>query len=177
MSTPSIIEALREIQNVQTVGVHFADDKVGLKRLSYGQLVRQGRLFADGLRRRGLKPGEAVILVMTNPENAITAILGCMIASCPPAPIYPPQNLRAVPNFLNFVKHVALRSNAAYIVADSQPYSILSSPRDIPGIRGVKKFESILLDAHPMEIPDGMGSSVAFLQFTSGSTSSPKECS
>ena len=175
MITPSIIEALREIQDVQTVGVHFADDKVGLKRLSYGQLVRQGRLFADGLRRFGLKAGETVILVMTSPENAITAILGCMIASCPPAPIYPPQNLRAVPGFLNFVKHVGLRSKAAFIVADSQPYSILSgSSRDLPGIRGVEKFGKILLDARPMEIPDSQENSVAFLQFTSGSTSSPK---
>src|SRR5262245_28478247 len=106
MSLSSILEALKDLENEQKVGVHFADQKGQLRRLTYGELVRRGSSFSDGLRRKGVLSGESVILVMTTPENAVVAILGCMIAGCPPAPIYPPQNLRAVPNFLKFVAHV-----------------------------------------------------------------------
>ena len=146
MSISSILEPLKDLENVQNVGVHFADEKGNLRRLSYGELVRKGSAFSEGLRQKGVEPGQAVILVMVNPENAIIAILGCMIAGCPPAPIYPPQNLRAVPNFLKFVKHVAQKCHAAFLVSESQPFALLGDlANKIAGMRGIDKFENILV--------------------------------
>jgi len=174
MRLPSVVEALKDVES-EHVGVQFANHRGGLKRLSYRELVRMSAVFADGLRRQGVRSGDSVILVMTSPENAIIAILGCMIAGCPPAPIYPPQNLRAIPNFLKFVNHVAARCNATFLVADSQVFAYLSNvPRDLPGLRGMEKFEGIFSGATFQELPSTHENQIAFLQFTSGSTSSPK---
>jgi fatty-acyl-CoA synthase len=111
---------------------------------------------------------------MTEPESAINAILGCMIAECPPTPVYPPMNLSGVSNFLNFIKHVASRSNATFVVADAQPYGILGNvPQNSPPVRSVLRFSDVMVNARPAEIPHTIPE-IAFLQFTSGSTSIPK---
>lgn len=173
MSSTTIIDALKDLRDCKAVGVHFADERKRLRSVSYAELVDRALKFAGGLLRRGVKPGEPVILVMIEPESAIVAILGCMIAGCPPAPVYPPQNLRAVSGFLEFVKHVAARSQASMIVAEAQPFALLRNiPKEAPSIRSVGSFEKILEGAPAAEFSEG--DPVAFLQFTSGSTSVPK---
>ena len=140
-----LIDALKSLRGEKRVGVRFADGKGGLRRLSYSELIDLGCSFANGLFRKGVHTGEPVVLVMTNPESAVVTILGCMIAGCPPTPIYPPQNAGAVPAFLKFVKHVADRSKATLIVAAAQPYAFLGNvPHEADTLRGVHKFEAIL---------------------------------
>src|SRR6188474_3066395 len=114
----TVLHWLQDLQHVRDLGVRFADSKGKLRHVTYAELIETGRRFAAALLKRGVQRGEPVILVMTQPENAVIAILGCMIAGCPPAPVYPPMNLRAVPAFLNFIRHVVSRSGATLIVAD-----------------------------------------------------------
>lgn len=170
----SVLEAFAELQHISSAGVQFANIRGQLKRYSYDELIRYGQYFAGALLRAGVQRGEPVILVMTEPENAVIAILGCMIAGCPPAPVYPPMNLQAVSNFLKFIGHVADRSGATYLVADAQPYTFLGNvPHESPGIRGVEKFANLMRgsSSEDIRLEDRP---VAFLQFTSGSTSAPK---
>ncbi|HSE39902.1 MAG TPA: AMP-binding protein, partial [Acidobacteriota bacterium] len=170
----NVLESFREFSRMSETGVYFADAAGKLKYLPTGELISNARRFAGGLKKSGAKPGEPVILVMTDPESAILAILGCMIAECPPTPIYPPVNLGAVSNFLNFIKHVAARSGATHVVADSQPYGILGNvPKDAPPVRSVLRFSDVMVNARPAEIP-ASSPEIAFLQFTSGSTATPK---
>jgi acyl-CoA synthetase (AMP-forming)/AMP-acid ligase II len=176
MEAIPVLEALHELEMGGGAPVFFADERGQLREFASRDLVQQGRRLAGNLLRRGVRAGEPVILVMTEPQSAITAILGCMIAGCPPTPIYPPQNLAAVPRFLSFVKHVTERSGATYILADDRPYSVVSAAaRSARGIRGVARVASLLTD--PADGPEFSGKSenpIAFLQFTSGSTSTPK---
>ena len=170
----SVLEAFAELQHVRDTGVQFANIRGELKRHSYADLIQYGRCFAGALLRSGVQRGEPVILVMTEPENAVIAILGCMIAGNPPAPVYPPMNLQAVSNFLKFIGHVADRSGATFLVADAQPYAFLGNvPHESPGIRGVERFGNLMRGSNKEEIRLE-DREIAFLQFTSGSTSAPK---
>lgn len=172
MEISPILEKLSELRDVTTLGVRFVDDK-GITRVPYSELIDRARVFAGSLQSRGVKSGEPVILVLTAPESAIIAILGSMIAGCPPTPVYPPANLQAVTNFLDFLKHVAGRSKAAFLVADAQPFKLLGASGQISDIlRGVERFDrmsgSSRSEMRKEEDP------IAFLQFTSGSTGIPK---
>ena len=170
----SVLEAFHELQKVHEAGVQFADLHGRLNRHSYAELMQHGRRFAAALLRARVERGEPVILVMTDPENAVIAILGCMIAGCPPAPVYPPMNLQAVPGFLNFIKHVVERSGATFVVADPQPFTFLGNVQhESPSVKGVEKFVSLMRSSFLDEIRVE-DREVAFLQFTSGSTSAPK---
>src|SRR5688572_18122508 len=136
MDETPIIEKFQELGNVTSKGVRFANPGGGLKHYSYAELMELGRRVAGGLRKKGVQPGEAVILVMTNPEAAIFTILGCMMLGCPPTPVYPPLNLQAVPGFLRFLKYVADRSGAALLVAEGRAFGLLGSiPHDTRRVR------------------------------------------
>jgi fatty-acyl-CoA synthase len=172
MNQASLLTVCKELKNVHDLGVRFVGEKGKAGKLSYAELISQSRRFASALRKR-VNPGDPVILVMTEPRSAITAILGCMIAHCPPAPIYPPQNLKSVPVFQNFVKHVASRSKAALIISDPAVYPFLRNT-DASPVRSVEKTSALQENSEEIEIEDHVKSGIAFLQFTSGSTSTPK---
>jgi fatty-acyl-CoA synthase len=173
MDTTPITEKFLELRNETTKGISFVDLHGKVKRYSYAEITELSRKFAGGLRKKRVNPGEPVILVMTDPQSAIIAILGCMILGCPPTPVYPPQRLQAVKGFLGFMKHVAERSRATLIVAEGQPYAFLGSlPHETETIRSVEKFETLFQEGSVSEYRSE--NPVAFLQFTSGSTAEPK---
>ena len=99
----NILESLHELNNRKDQGISFANSSGNLKDVTTAELINHAQKFAGGLRKRGVKEGEPVILVMTDPESAIIAILGCMIAQSPPTPVYPPLNPAAISGFLKFI--------------------------------------------------------------------------
>src|ERR1043165_3801838 len=90
LSQATLLSALADLVRCRERGVTFYDGRGRPQRVPYAELWARGLRFARGLSRRGLKPGEPVVLVLPDPEEAIIAILGAIAAGCPPAPIYPP---------------------------------------------------------------------------------------
>lgn len=174
MISGSILSAFRELRNVRQKGILFVDEKGKFIYVSYAELIAEAQRFAGEVRKK-VQPGRPVILVMTSPRTAVSAILGCMIAENPPTPIYPPLHLRGVPVFQNFVKHVAERSAAAYIISDSEPFPFL---RAVAGqgtsIQEAGKTSAFLQSTTSLDIGEASETAMAFLQFTSGSTATPK---
>src|SRR5438105_10168145 len=107
LSSATLLDSLRDLSRVRERGVTFYDGRGRPHRLPYAELWARALRFANGLRRAGMRPGEALVLVLPDPEEAIIAILGSMAAGCAPAPIYPPISAQAVPAFLRFLGHVA----------------------------------------------------------------------
>jgi acyl-CoA synthetase (AMP-forming)/AMP-acid ligase II len=174
LSSATLLDSLRDLSRVRERGVTFYDGRGRAHRVSYAELWARSLRFAEGLRRAGMRAGDTLVLVLPAPEEAIVAILGSMAAGCAPAPVYPPISTQAVPAFLRFLGHVATRARARLVVAGSQVYPFLGSvPRDVPGVRAVHRFAS-LLTAPIGEAVRALPDDVAFLQFTSGSTSAPK---
>jgi len=171
VDTTPILEKLRELREEKALGVRFLNEK-GAARITYAELIDRSRIFAASLQGRGVRPGEPVILVLTIPENAIVAILGCMIAGCPPTPVYPPASLQAVPNFQNFLKHVIQKSGAGFLVADAQPYRLLGFSLVSSRLKGIERFDR-MFGAERLDFGTH-NEAIAFLQFTSGSTALPK---
>lgn len=170
-----VLQTLKEIEHQEKTGVHFVDEKGKEKFLSSAGLIAQAKRVAAGLRARGVQSGEPVVLVVTEPQTAILIILGCMMAGCPPTPIYPPLNLAAVPAFLAFVNHVVDRSRATFLVADEQPYRVVAGVgKGVNRLRGIEKTAALLSESGTFEFTGKTENPIAFLQFTSGSTSVPK---
>lgn len=172
MDDTPIVEKFGELSKVTGKGIRFAGAGGEMHSYSYAELMDRARRVAGELLKNGVKPGEAVILVMTTPEPAILTILGCMILGCPPTPVYPPLNLQAVPGFLNFLQHVADRSQATLVVAEGPPLRVLGS-FSAGTVRRVVNFDTLTSGTFHADL-EGEQNPVAFLQFTSGSTAEPK---
>src|SRR5437762_292655 len=111
-SRRTLVESFANIRDRHDCGVTFLDAKGRPKFKSYADLYDTASRFARGLYDRGLSPGDTLLLALPEPEEALVAIMGSMLAGCPPAPIYPPMGFLGVPAFLRYLEHVARRAGA-----------------------------------------------------------------
>jgi acyl-CoA synthetase (AMP-forming)/AMP-acid ligase II/acyl carrier protein len=139
------------------------------ERVTYRQLddraARIGaRLAAEGQR------GRNVLLLYPPGIEYIAGFLGCLYAGCAAVPAYPPRSPRQLPRI-------------GLIVADAGASVALTSAALLPRLRGpAAGLETLKLIATDddasatcrLERSDAARDSLAFLQYTSGSTGNPK---
>jgi acyl-CoA synthetase (AMP-forming)/AMP-acid ligase II len=146
--------------------------------LTYGELLGTARRLAAGLRGRGVRPGDFVAVMLPTGLEFFHSFYGILLAGAVPVPIYPPtrpgqieDHLRRQAGILKNCEAVALLSfDAARMVAH-----ILSGL--VPSLRTVTTPEELCrtgVDAAGQGDHPGAPGEIAFLQYTSGSTGSPK---
>ena len=158
----------------------LTDGETDAVRWDYRTLDLRARAVAAALRHANIKVGERALLLYPPGLEFVAGFIGCLYAGVIAVPAYPPRSAeqeRALPR---------LRG----ILADARPSVILTSSRSLYTVREcvaaawpdgsnlpVSLDTEILLDASACEWhqPHGITTdSVAVLQYTSGSTSSPK---
>lgn len=140
--------------------------------LTYGDLDRRARAIAARLQQTG-KPGDRVLLLYPPGLDYIEGFFGCQYAGAVAVPLYPPRLNRKMERVFT-------------VAADSQATVALTIAGGIAKISHLlKEVPSLKLDwLCTDQIEDGLaddwqepqldGSSLSFLQYTSGSTSAPK---
>ncbi|MDT0308876.1 fatty acyl-AMP ligase [Streptomyces sp. DSM 44917] len=146
------------------------------EQLTYATLDREVGAVAAGLRAAGLKTGDRALLLLPEGADFVRGFLGCMRAGVIPVPAYPPLPVQSRQRV------ETLRS----IVADCRPRAVVhsASDADVEAIQGVAPELADVVWRRPSEMlgetPDPAADhpagadDVAFLQYTSGSTSAPK---
>ncbi len=151
----------------------LADGEVEAARLTYGELDRRARAVAAWLQEVGLQ-GERALLLYPSGLDFVAAFLGCLYAGVVAVPAYPPRRRRVQPRLLA-------------ILGDCAPAAVLTTA-EIRGRSDVLAAQSPPLAAAIWVETDGIddadagawraggvaGDTLAFLQYTSGSTGDPK---
>ncbi|MCK9894491.1 AMP-binding protein [Frankia sp. AgB32] len=150
----------------------FEDGSAG-DVVTYAALDTQARTIAAALGRR-TQPGDRALLLYAPGPQYIAAYFGCLYAGVVAVPAYPPDAGRSLSTLLG-------------IVRDAQPTVFLTSSDILDLCRVGLALEGDVppgswlatdtVDASPEEFvsPDGIGcESLAFLQYTSGSTGDPR---
>ncbi|MGU3362908.1 amino acid adenylation domain-containing protein, partial [Methylobacterium sp. M6A4_1b] len=152
--------------------LHFLDDPAsGEITVSYAGLDRRARAVAARLQGHAL-PGDRVALMLETGLDYVAAFFGCLYAGLIAVPAFPPEARRA--------QHQARLSA---ILTDSEPAVILvhreagDIVRAMPGagvavVVGVEDIATAEAEDWRERLPEPDG--IAFLQYTSGSTASPK---
>jgi acyl-CoA synthetase (AMP-forming)/AMP-acid ligase II len=155
----------------------FADDDlVATARYRYADVDRRARAVAVALREH-VRPGDRALLVFPPGLELMEAFFGCLYAGVVAVPVYPPDPRRLD---RSMAKLRALSRDAA-------PRAVLSTGF-VAGMTGslgalapeITALPWIAVDAVPDERADAYRpiaqsrEDVAFLQYTSGSTSDPK---
>jgi len=152
---------------------YLADGEAEEVELTCGELDRKARAIGALLQAANAR-GERVLLLYPSGLDYIAAFFGCLYAGAIAVPAYPPrlnQNLARIQGILadsEATITLTLSSIAGRI------RSILSQSGSG---RRVRWFETDRIDARLSEIwrePRLASGSIAFLQYTSGSTSAPK---
>jgi len=146
------------------------------QHLTFQELDEAGRAIGATLQMVAGK-GERALLLFQPGMDFVKAFVGCMYSGVVAVPAYPP-NMNRIASSLGRLQSIVEDSEAMVILttADLLP-KIQEATRQIPG------FEGILLQAidrvpasrkHMWEDPELVDEDLAFLQYTSGSTSAPK---
>ena len=141
---------------------------------SYADMQTAARGVARALGAAGLRRGDLVALIIGDAQQFLTTLFGAAIAGVIPASLYPPATMADLAGYLQQTAAVLRRAGARAVVA---------GPALVPGLDSLRAscpdLEVVLscdgLDAQGSD-PDSAPSldDIAFVQFTSGSTSMPK---
>jgi acyl-CoA synthetase (AMP-forming)/AMP-acid ligase II len=144
------------------------------KSITFGELDRKARSLAAYLSDRGAE-GERVILLFTSGIEYVEAYVGCLYAGAIPVPAYPPNASRF---FAPRLHSMIPDSQASFALTRSEireavesKFSEFVTQYDLSWIA-----TDILTDdnSDAWRMPSVGIDSIAFLQYTSGSTSTPK---
>lgn len=149
-------------------------------QLSYGELHQQAIRLADYLQKHH-KKGDRVLLPSNNELSFHVAFLGCMYAGCIAVPVQIPRPKPNLPDMgLGRFISIIQDCNPTIALIDDIYVSLLEKYGD--GIKFVfkdtpiKSIQQILTNHQPsdqrLRLPEA--DELAFLQYTSGSTSNPK---
>src|SRR5262245_46531342 len=180
MQTPyqaaTLVDLLRRraIEQSDRLAYTFLADGAGDEaRLTYFELDRRARSIAALLQSLGGR-GERVLLLYPPGLEYISAFFGCLYAGAIAVPVYPPRNNRTLGRILN-------------IINDAQPAVALTTSRVLSRIShltsatgGLNSMRWLAFEGEATGAEDEWreplltGDSLAFLQYTSGSTGEPK---
>jgi fatty-acyl-CoA synthase len=165
-------EALARAAETDEGVVFLAPD--GERRQTYAAIQESSYRVARSLLESGLKRGDVVALVINEAEPFLTALFGASMAGVVPASLYPPSAVGELPGYLE---------QTAAILRASGARAVVTSPALKPGFEALQRTcpdLSLVLVRDELEAPavppdrPVRPEDIAFVQFTSGSTSVPK---
>ncbi len=173
----TFIEVLRDNATHDDRAVTFMRASGEERRVTYPDLWVETRRRAHALRALGLEKGDRVALILPEPDEFVLTFIAALAAGIVAVPMYPPQTLAKMEAYGETVRHVLAASGAKVLVTNDglkpliqdhlladASHAKLALERDVRGVVGSED------EPLPQVNPDDL----AFLQFTSGSTSKPK---
>ncbi|GAK56428.1 amino acid adenylation domain protein [Candidatus Vecturithrix granuli] len=140
--------------------------------LTYQELDRQSRSIAALLQSFHAE-GERALLLYPPGLEFIAAFFGCLYAGVIAVPAYPPRNER----HLSRIQTIVADAQAKFVLTIRKTQEKITSwLAQYAAIASLKIIETdqIAVEEHAWREPDINGDSLAFLQYTSGSTALPK---
>jgi fatty-acyl-CoA synthase len=145
--------------------------------VGFPELWLEARRRAHALLALGLCRGDRVALVLPEPDEFVLTFMGALTAGLVAVPIYPPQTLAKMEAYGDTVRHVLEASGARVLVTSDALRPLIAEH-----LVGDEGHTRIVVERDAREAAGFGGQApepvslddLAFLQFTSGSTSRPK---
>jgi acyl carrier protein len=103
---------------------HYTDDGEG-GVMTYRLLGEGARAVAAGLQKRGLMPGEPVVMMLPTGDDYFHAFFGVILAGGVPVPIYPPARRAQIVDHL--LRHRGIlnncRASVLILVPEARPFA------------------------------------------------------
>jgi amino acid adenylation domain-containing protein len=142
--------------------------------LTYAELDRRSRAIAAMLQKHNTN-GERVLLLYPPGLEYIVAFFGCLYAGAIAVPAYPPHANRS----LGRIQAIVADAQARFVLTTSQVVSRIQ--RTLALLPDLQALQWMITDSGSSDqdeatwqMPQVTGSTLAFLQYTSGSTATPK---
>ena len=142
---------------------------------SYEHMEQATAARAAALQELGLSRGDRFGLIVIEPEDFVLTFLAGLRLGLLPVPLYPPLSFGALDAYAERTGRILEAANAKFLVASSRLQNVLWSLVDSVGsLERLVKVETLREASGRPTFPELGPDDLAFLQYTSGSTSDPK---
>lgn len=149
------------------------DDETREASLTYGELDRRARTIAVQLQTLEAE-GSRVLLLYPSGLEYIAAFFGCLYAGAVAVPLYPPRHNQMFPRLRAIVSDaqpsIALTTRQVF----SRVEPLLAEAPDLQALQWLPTDDLSLESTDSWSQPLISGETLAFLQYTSGSTNMPR---
>lgn len=156
--------------------IYLQNEKGGEEILTYSQLLVNSLKVANALQARGLKPGETVAIMQPTQLGFFYTFFGILLASGIPVPIYPPLRPHQLESYAKQEAKILNNAEIRFLVTFEQAELLGRLLQGfIPSLQAVVTVDDLLKNGNSLLLPiTAKKEDVALIQYTSGSTSTPK---
>ena len=172
---PTLAAAIRALGSDTERGFVFVRADGTERFCSFAEVCREAEQRGAGMHAQGLKKGDRLAIVVPDPDEFVLTFLGAVMGGIVPVPMSPQLSFKNVESYHDTVAHIVKASGASMLVTTNATRQFVDPvlPR-VPELRGViASTEFAKADQGRVDVAIDPGD-LAFLQFTSGSTSRPK---
>jgi acyl transferase domain-containing protein/acyl-CoA synthetase (AMP-forming)/AMP-acid ligase II/acyl carrier protein len=176
LTAPTLLGLLKEraAQHPDRVVFSFSRDgeEKQVSRLTHQQLDAKARGIASSLQQQGAT-GQRVLVICHPGLDFIAGLFGCIYAGAVAVPLHPPVRKQLVPRVASIVADV----QADFALTTAELHAKFRGTLDgLPEGRCVRwcLIDAVVSDGEEWVAPEIDPSAVAIVQYTSGSTTSPK---
>ena len=177
----TLLDAIRGFAGRATTAFCFVRPDGSERELSWNGLYEETLRRAAQLRRAGFQKGDRLLLVLPEGEDFVPTFFGALWAGVIPVPVYPPPSMGKLSVYVDTLAAIMACAKPKFVCTPKKLEATLwPALAKTPSVQGVLSAEMLRAaaaspSAECMETPaDILPEDVCFLQFTSGSTSSPK---
>jgi 1-acyl-sn-glycerol-3-phosphate acyltransferase len=155
--------------------VTFLASDADTQTLTYGELATRARRVAAGLAAGGLAPRQACAIMLPTSLDFFAVYYGILLAGGVPVPIYPPFRMSQIEDHLRRQAGILANCEARILVTVPEAKLVARLLRgEVPTLGRVATPAELAADGGEFTPVSIAPDDIAFLQYTSGSTGSPK---
>jgi fatty-acyl-CoA synthase len=176
LTTETFIAALERIPDARESWMRFIGYGAEERYFTYRQLYAEARLRAAHLGKLGLKKGDRLALMMIESHEFVLSFLGCVLAGIIPAPVPPPMTTKGGESYIATVARIIDDAGAKVLLTTetSKPFA-QQALQSTSGSTSLVTPDTVFAnEPPPFHPPDVHPDDICFLQYTSGSTTSPR---
>jgi 1-acyl-sn-glycerol-3-phosphate acyltransferase len=173
----TLIDALERHAAAHPDRLHLTvleDDATPIASITYRQLADSAREAAQGLIERDVAPGDCVALMLPTGLDFFVAFFAILYAGATPVPIYPPMRLAQLEEHLRRQTGILRNAGARMLITVPEARGVAAllkaQVESLTAVASVAELSS----STPATLPRVAETSIALIQYTSGSTGDPK---
>jgi fatty-acyl-CoA synthase len=155
--------------------IYMLDEKGHEEIITYKKLLTMALRLAGALLKNGVKPGDTIAIMQPTTPQFFYTFYGILLAGCVSVPIYPPLRPHQIEAYAKQEAKILKNAEVRMLITchEAERISQLLSAY-VPSLKAVVTADALLQNYDEAPVFQANENDFAFIQYTSGSTSTPK---